>query len=182
VKLCIKPERRAEFLACIANNQRGTLSAEPLALTYEYGEDAEAPNTFHFFEQYAGRAGFEARVPGQNPQRHCTTLAIDVEPLHDAALDIDNAWRRSRTRAGAHQGATLRRVGGVRQLRSVHRTAGRLILLAEPIQALRKDAPSRAAWEFDARSLDSGGGGGTRSTSTSCRAAHACYMYVVNMR
>lgn len=57
----MKPERRSEFLECIANNQRGTLSrAEPLALEYKYGEDATTPNTFHFFEKYKGKEGFEA--------------------------------------------------------------------------------------------------------------------------
>ena len=46
VKLCVKPERREEFLACIANNQRGTLGDEPLAVTYLFGEDEAQPNTF----------------------------------------------------------------------------------------------------------------------------------------
>ena len=62
VKLCVKPERRKEFLACIEANQRGTLSNEPLACTYVYGEDETTPNTFHFFEQYQGREGFEAHA------------------------------------------------------------------------------------------------------------------------
>ena len=60
VKLCIKPERREEFLANIANNQKGTTTTEPLAVTYLWGEDESTPNTFHFFEQYKGREGFEA--------------------------------------------------------------------------------------------------------------------------
>ena len=62
VKLCIKPEVRAEFLECINANQRGTLSTEPLAVTYTYGEDAPVPNTFHFFEQYEGKEGFDAHT------------------------------------------------------------------------------------------------------------------------
>lgn len=60
VKLCVKPDRRAEFLSTIQDNQRGTLSDESLARTYVYGEDERTPNTFHFFEQYIGREGFEA--------------------------------------------------------------------------------------------------------------------------
>merc|ERR1712046_446511 len=60
VKLCIKPQRRDEFIACIRNNQQGTLSTEPLALEYTWGESMDAPNTFHFYEKYVGRAGFEA--------------------------------------------------------------------------------------------------------------------------
>jgi len=59
VKLCIKPERRDEFLTCIRNNQAGTLSSEPLAIDYKWGEAADAPNTFHFYERYKGKAGFE---------------------------------------------------------------------------------------------------------------------------
>jgi len=60
VKLCIKPERREEFLTCIRSNQAGTLATEPLALEYVWGEDADVSNTFHFNEKYRGRAGFEA--------------------------------------------------------------------------------------------------------------------------
>lgn len=60
VKLCIKPERRDEFLECIRDNQAGTLGTEPLALEYVFGEDADEPNTWHFYEKYVGRAGFEA--------------------------------------------------------------------------------------------------------------------------
>lgn len=62
VQLCIKPERRDEFLECIKANRAGTLSNEPLAVTYLFGEDEKTPNTFHFFEQYEGRAGFEAHT------------------------------------------------------------------------------------------------------------------------
>ena len=63
VKLCIKPEVREPFLECIRANQRGTLSsAEPLAVTYVFGEDESTPNTFHFFEQYRGVEGFEAHT------------------------------------------------------------------------------------------------------------------------
>ena len=50
-----KAERRQEFLANIANNQKGTTTTEPLAVTYLWGEDESTPNTFHFFEQYKGR-------------------------------------------------------------------------------------------------------------------------------
>ena len=60
VKLCIKPERRDAFIACIQNNQKGTLATEPLAIEYVWGEDLNEPNTFHFFEKYEGRRGFEA--------------------------------------------------------------------------------------------------------------------------
>ena len=71
VKLCIKAERREEFLTCIAANKQGTLSTEPLAVTYLFGEDAATPNTFHFFEQYEGREGFEAHT------KTCAAMAIE---------------------------------------------------------------------------------------------------------
>ena len=58
VQLDVKLERREEFLKCIRANQRGTLSAEKLAVTYLWGEDERTPNTFHFFEQYVGKQGF----------------------------------------------------------------------------------------------------------------------------
>lgn len=62
VKLVIKPEVRTEFMECIKNNQHGTLTKEKLAVTYIWGEDEKTPNTFHFFEQYQGRKGFEAHT------------------------------------------------------------------------------------------------------------------------
>ena len=60
VNLYVKPERRAEFLQCIGANQRGTLTTEPLACVYVWGESTAAPNTFHFHEQYLGKEGFDA--------------------------------------------------------------------------------------------------------------------------
>ncbi|KAL3791409.1 hypothetical protein ACHAW5_005783 [Stephanodiscus triporus] len=62
VVLRIKPDRRVEFLECIKSNQRGTLTTEPDAVSYVYGEDVDSPNTFRFFEQYVGPgvAGFDA--------------------------------------------------------------------------------------------------------------------------
>ena len=62
VCLRVKPERREEFLACIRANQKGTLATEPLAVTYAYGEDESTPDTWRFFEQYEGKAGFEAHT------------------------------------------------------------------------------------------------------------------------
>ena len=60
VKICVEPGRREEFISCIRDNQAGTLSTEPLAIEYVWGEDQSEPNTFHFFEKYEGRKGFEA--------------------------------------------------------------------------------------------------------------------------
>ena len=60
VRLCIKPERREEFLACISANQAGTLGTEPLAVEYVWGEDDTTSNTFHFYEKYVGEEGFLA--------------------------------------------------------------------------------------------------------------------------
>ena len=82
----MRSERRDEFIACIRDNQKGTLSTEPLAVEYVWGEDVDQPNTFHFYgetlpgsepchedqaspltllpplhsEKYEGRRGFEA--------------------------------------------------------------------------------------------------------------------------
>jgi quinol monooxygenase YgiN len=62
VCLRVKAARRADFLVCIRNNQKGTLSTEPLALAYVFGEDDTTPNTWHLFEKYRGREGFEAHT------------------------------------------------------------------------------------------------------------------------
>ena len=59
VKLDVDPTKREEFLDCINNNQKGTLSNEPLSLKYTWGEDESNPNVFHFHEEYIGREGFE---------------------------------------------------------------------------------------------------------------------------
>lgn len=52
VSLFVKAERREEFLQVIRANQQGTLTAEPLAKVYEFGESTSVPNTFHFYEVY----------------------------------------------------------------------------------------------------------------------------------
>merc|ERR1712146_186577 len=61
-RACVKPERREEFLKTIEANRNTTLAEEPLAVKYVIGEDQDTPNTFHFFEQYKGKAGFEAHT------------------------------------------------------------------------------------------------------------------------
>eukprot|EP00746_Dinoflagellata_sp_MGD_P007837 gnl/MRDRNA2_/MRDRNA2_115581_c0_seq1.p1 gnl/MRDRNA2_/MRDRNA2_115581_c0~~gnl/MRDRNA2_/MRDRNA2_115581_c0_seq1.p1 ORF type:complete len:340 (-),score=55.73 gnl/MRDRNA2_/MRDRNA2_115581_c0_seq1:27-1046(-) len=64
VDLFVKPEMKEEFLKVIANNKKGSDEKEPQCLQYVYGESTEAPNTFHFHEEYTGlnggKAGFEA--------------------------------------------------------------------------------------------------------------------------
>lgn len=62
VCLRIKPERCEEFIDCIRANQEGTLTTEPLAVTYVYGEDETTRDTWRFFEQYVGKEGFEAHT------------------------------------------------------------------------------------------------------------------------
>ena len=62
VALHVKPERRDEFLAAMRADRDGALSSEPACATYLFGEDREAPNTFHMFEQYLGREGFAAHA------------------------------------------------------------------------------------------------------------------------
>jgi quinol monooxygenase YgiN len=59
VKISVKPERREEFLTCIAANQKGTLSTESKVLAYLFGEDVNIPNKFHFFERYDDENGFK---------------------------------------------------------------------------------------------------------------------------
>ena len=58
----MKPARRDEFIACIKANQKGTLSSEPLAVSYQWGESTTVPNTFHFQEAYRGVVGFNAHT------------------------------------------------------------------------------------------------------------------------
>jgi (4S)-4-hydroxy-5-phosphonooxypentane-2,3-dione isomerase len=63
VQLCIRPDVREEFLQVIQNNQNGSRGEdEPLCLQYDFGEDLERPNVFHFHEEYIGKEGFDAHT------------------------------------------------------------------------------------------------------------------------
>lgn len=61
VRLEVKADRRDAFLSVIEANAAGTLS-EPRNLRYCWGESATTPNTFHFQESFAGKAGFDAHA------------------------------------------------------------------------------------------------------------------------
>ena len=92
VCLRVKPDRRDEFLSCIQANQRGTLTTEPLAVSYLFGEDESAPNTFHFFEAYKGRAGFDAHT--QAPHFAEWERFVATDPLSSAPqLAFYYTWR-----------------------------------------------------------------------------------------
>ena len=66
VNLYVKPERRDEFISVIKQNQKGTLTNEPLAILYVWGASEKDPNTFHFQEQYHGRDGFVAHTTSKH--------------------------------------------------------------------------------------------------------------------
>jgi autoinducer 2-degrading protein len=89
VCLRVKPGRRDEFLECIQANQRGTLTTEPLAVSYLFGEDENTPNTFHFFEAYRGREGFDAHTKAPHFaewERFVATDPLTAEPQVCAVL------------------------------------------------------------------------------------------------
>ena len=62
VNVFVKPERREDFLKAIAVNSAGTLSNEPLNISYIWGESTTEKNTFHFQEQFKGEEGFIAHT------------------------------------------------------------------------------------------------------------------------
>ena len=62
VNVFVKPERREDFLKAIAVNSAGTLSNEPLNISYIWGESTTEKNTFHFQEQFRGEEGFIAHT------------------------------------------------------------------------------------------------------------------------
>ena len=62
VNLYIQNDRRAEFIEVIKKNQQGTLSCEPLAKEYVWGESTTERNTFYFQEQYFGKEGFDFHI------------------------------------------------------------------------------------------------------------------------
>ena len=93
VVLRVKAERRDEFLKCIANNQVGTLTKEPLAVEYTYGEDETTPNTFHFHEKYKGRAGFEAHTKAPHFAVYAKFARGRVNSGHSAATALSRGPR-----------------------------------------------------------------------------------------
>ena len=112
VKLCIKPEVREEFLDCIRANQRGTLSSEPLAVTYVFGEDEATPNTFHFFEQYRGIEGFEAHTKSPHFADWEQFIRPSRSPSRPSSHSIPRTRRAgpaSRRRAPLHSSASTLR-------------------------------------------------------------------------
>eukprot|EP01038_Epipyxis_sp_PR26KG_P013860 gene13860-18587_t len=62
VTICVKPERRKEFLKAIEENAKGTLTNEPLNRLYTWGENINVPNQFHFQEQFIGEEGFKSHT------------------------------------------------------------------------------------------------------------------------
>jgi quinol monooxygenase YgiN len=79
VTIWVKPERREEFLACIKQNQTGTLSTEPLVRGYTWGESTSEPNTFYFQEQFASEEGFIAHT--QTPHFAVWKEFADSDPF-----------------------------------------------------------------------------------------------------
>jgi len=64
-KFSIVPERREEFLAVIAEDQKQTLATESGAIQFVVGEDKESSNTFYLFEHYKSEEEFQkhAKTP-----------------------------------------------------------------------------------------------------------------------
>lgn len=105
VRIRVKPERRTEFLECIRANQQGTLSTEPLALEYLFGEDETVKNTFHFHEQYRGREGFEAHTG--SPHFAAWRAFADTDPFTEppeAVFFIERGAPRERTPTSSGRG------------------------------------------------------------------------------
>ena len=78
VSFDVKPERREDFLRSILANEKDTMSLEPLARAYQWGEDLEVPNRFHFHEQYGGGfAGFQAHLDSEHIAQWNALVATD---------------------------------------------------------------------------------------------------------
>lgn len=74
----VKPERREDFLKSILANERDTLTLEPAARAYRWGEDLDVPNRFHFHEEYAGgKAGFQAHLDSAHIAQWDALVATD---------------------------------------------------------------------------------------------------------
>jgi len=79
VNVFVKPERRSDFLKCIRENQKGTVTTERLNKQYVWGESVNEPNTFHFHEEFYGREGFEAHT--RTPHFTEWRKFVDTDPF-----------------------------------------------------------------------------------------------------
>ena len=81
----VKPERRADFLKSINANEHDTLTLEPAAQAYRWGEDLNVPNRFHFHEEYTGTlptasgfpSGFQAHLDSDHMAQWNAFVATD---------------------------------------------------------------------------------------------------------
>ena len=86
LKLKVKPDRRAEFLDLVRNNQRLTLETEPLSLQYVVGEDVDEQNTFYIHEQFVSEQGFaEHKQTAHNADWGAFKL---TEPFTESVCDF----------------------------------------------------------------------------------------------
>ena len=77
VSFDVKPERVEEFLSEIRKNEVATLGGEPLARGYQWGEDIETPNRYHFHEEYVGQEGFQAHLDSEHIKSWDAFVASD---------------------------------------------------------------------------------------------------------
>jgi quinol monooxygenase YgiN len=54
----MKSERRDEFIQVIKDDQKGTMTNEPGALQFVFGEDIDTPNVFYLYEEYTSEDAF----------------------------------------------------------------------------------------------------------------------------
>ena len=60
VSLQVRPEKRAAFLAAIADNAAASVRDEAGCIRFDVMEDAQRPCHFYFYEIYTGPSAFDA--------------------------------------------------------------------------------------------------------------------------
>ena len=60
VSMQVRPDKREQFLAAIAENAEASVRDEPGCLRFDVVEDAQQPNRFYFYEIYRDAAAFAA--------------------------------------------------------------------------------------------------------------------------
>uniref|UniRef100_A0A7S2ESE5 ABM domain-containing protein n=1 Tax=Trieres chinensis TaxID=1514140 RepID=A0A7S2ESE5_TRICV len=95
----LKPERRDEYLAIIAEDKKQTLATEPLATVFVCGEDATTPNKFHLHEEYIGQEGFDAH--GKMPHFKPWADFVETDPFAEGGGIVAGFYY------GTHEAAKL---------------------------------------------------------------------------
>jgi autoinducer 2-degrading protein len=101
IKVTIKPERRADFLAAIEVDALGSEQDEPGCVRFNVLQDDNDENVYYFYEVYVDEAAVEAHREAPHYaiwRAAADTLAAPVERIECRSVfpSNDAYWRRNK--------------------------------------------------------------------------------------